>query len=207
MDIIPGILAKTQKALKQQLRKVAFAKKVHIDIMDGLFVPNKTIAVNLLKKTSIKQKTQIHLMAKQPEKYLSDLIEAGASEIIIHAESTKRAQEIIRFIKIKKIKAGIALNPKTNPSKCKDAIKLADICLIMTVNPGFSGQKFKPKPLEKIKQIKKTNSKIKIGIDGGITPLTCKKAKNAGANFCVATSSCTLTKNPKQAYKELQKCK
>jgi len=75
------------------------------------------------------------------------------------------------------------------------------------VNPGFSGQKFKPKPLEKIKQIKKINSLSTIGIDGGINNLTCKKAKIKGANFCVATSSCTLTKNPKQAYKELQKCK
>lgn len=207
MKIIPGILAKTPKQLKEQLKKVDWAKKVHIDLMDGVFVPNKTIAASMLKKISIKQKIQIHLMAKQPEKYLSDLIESGASEIIIHAESTKRANEILRFIKIKKIKAGIALNPSTKPSKCKDAIKSADICLIMTVNPGFSGQKFKPKPLEKVKQIKKINSKIKIGIDGGINLLTCKKAKKSGANFCVATSSCTLAKNPKQAYKELQKCK
>ncbi len=207
MDIVPGILAKTQKALKEQLKKVAWAKKVHIDIMDGLFVPNKTIPAALLKKASIKQKIQIHLMAKQPEKYLSDLIEAGANEIIIHAESTQRANEILRFIKTKKIKAGIALNPSTKPSKCKEAIKSADICLIMTVNPGFSGQKFKSKPLEKIKQIKKINSLASIGVDGGINNLTCKKAKTKGADFCVATSSCTLAKNPKQAYKELQKCK
>lgn len=207
MKIIPGILAKTEKQLKEQLRKVAFAKKVHIDIMDGLFVPNKTIAVELLKKISIKRKTQIHLMAKQPEKYLSDLIEAGASEIIIHAESTKRANEILRFIKTQKIKAGIALNPKTKPAAHKKTIKTADMCLLMTVNPGFSGQKFKPKPLEKIKQIKKMNSKATIGIDGGINNLTCGSAKTKGADFCIATSSCTLTKNPKQAYKELQKCK
>lgn len=207
MNIIPGILAKTPKQLKEQLKKVAWAKKVHIDLMDGLFVPNKTIAASTLKKISIKQKIQIHLMAKQPEKYLSDLIESGASEIIIHAESTKRAKEIIQFIKIKKIKAGIALNPSTKPSKCKEAIKSADICLIMTVNPGFSGQKFKPKPLEKIKQIKKINPRSTIGIDGGITLGTCGQSKRKGADFCVATSSCTLSKNPKQAYKELQKCK
>jgi ribulose-phosphate 3-epimerase len=207
VNIIPGILAKTQKQLKAQLKKVSWAKKVHIDLMDGVFVPNKTIAANMLKKISIKQKIQIHLMAKQPEKYLSDLIESGAKEIIIHAESTKRAQEIIRFIKIKKIKAGIALNPLTKPNECKEAIKSADICLIMTVNPGFAGQKFKPKPLEKIKQVKKINSRVIIGIDGGINLKTCGRAKTKGVDFCVATSSCTLSKNPKQAYKELQKCK
>jgi ribulose-phosphate 3-epimerase len=207
MEIIPGILAKNPKQLREQLKKVTWAKKIHIDIMDGLLVPNKTIAASALKKMSIKQKIQVHLMAKQPEKYLSDLIEAGASEIIIHAESTKRASEIMQFIKIKKIKAGIALNPQTRPSKCKDAIKTADTCLLMTVTPGFAGQKFKPKPLSKIKQVKKINSRATIGIDGGINTKTCGRAKTKGADFCVATSSCTFTKNPKQAYKELQKCK
>jgi ribulose-phosphate 3-epimerase len=207
VNIIPGILAKTQKQLREQLKKVSWAKKVHIDIMDGLFVPNKTIAANALRKTAIKQKIQVHLMARHPEKHLSDLIDAGASEIIIHAESTKRAKEIIQFIKIRKIKAGIALNPTTKPSKCKDAIKAADICLLMTVNPGFSGQEFKPKPLDKIKQVRKINSNATIGIDGGINLKTCGRAKTKNADFCVATSSCTLTKNPKQAYKELRKCK
>jgi len=207
MNIIPGILAKTPKQLREQLKKVSWAKKVHIDIMDGLFVPNKTITTKELKKLTIKQKIQIHLMAKQPEKYLLDLIEIGAKEIIIHAESTKRAKEIIQFIKIQKIKAGIALNPTTKPSKCKDAIKSADICLLMTVNPGFSGQKFKPKPLDKIKQVRKINSNATIGIDGGINLKTCWRAKTKKADFCVATSACTLTKNPKQAFKELRKCK
>lgn len=207
MDIIPGILAKNPKQLREQLKKVSWAKKVHIDIMDGIFVPNKTITTTELKKASIKQKIQIHLMAKQPEKHLSDLIETGASEIIIHAESTNRAQEILQFIKIQGIKAGIALNPKTSPNKNSSTIRTADICLIMTVNPGFSGQKFKKQTLLKIKTIKKINSNIKIGIDGGINNKTCPLAKKSKADFSIATSACTLTQNPKKSYEELKKCK
>jgi len=207
MEIIPGILAKNSKQLRHQLRRVAWAKKIHIDLMDGAFVPNKTITTRELKKAAIKQKIQIHLMAKHPEKYLSDLIEIAASEIIIHAESTNRAREILQFIKIQGILGGIALNPKTNPKKYSNAIKTANICLVMSVQPGFFGQKFKKDALAKIKTIKKINSKIKIGIDGGINNKTCPLSKKEGANFCVATSSCTLSPNPKKSYEELKKCK
>lgn len=207
MEIIPGILARTEKELKKQLRKVSFAKKIHIDIMDGIFVPNKTFPFTSLKKFPSKQKIQIHLMTKNPEKYVQKLIELEADEIILHAESTKRAQEILRFIKTQKTKAGIALSPKTKPEQHKKAIQSSDTCLIMTVTPGFSGQKFKKEILKKIKTVKKIKQNITIGVDGGVNSTTCTHAKQKGASFAIATSACTLAKNPKKSYEELKKCK
>jgi len=207
-QIVPGILAHTLTELKEQLHLLSWAKKVHIDIMDGDFVPSKTITALTLKKALPKMDMQIHLMAHEPHKYVKTYSRLGAQELIIHAEATKHASEVLEDIRLSGMKSGIAFNPQTAIAKHADTLVHADIALLMTVNPGFSGQPFIPKPLRKIAEIKKHNPLISIGIDGGINGTTCPLAARAGANFAIATSAIQHAADPKKAYRELiLKCK
>ena len=200
-EIIPGILAKNLKELTEQLRILSFAKKVHIDIMDGAFVPNKTIQALTLKKNLPDKEMQIHLMAQKPHKHIKRFSRLGAKELIFHAESTDHASETLEDIRLSGMKAGIAFNPQTPIERHKDSLVHADIALVMTVHPGFFGQTFIKKPLHKIEEIKKHNPVIQIGIDGGISLTTCKLVH--AANFAIATSAIQKTDNPERAYEQL----
>jgi ribulose-phosphate 3-epimerase len=202
-EITPGILAQTLKELKKQLDAVKWAKKVHIDIMDGKFVPNKTIQAAALRKALPKMDMQIHLMAYKPHKYVNIFARMGAKELIIHEEATKKAAETLEMIREKGMKAGIAFNPATKVEK--DPLVHADIALVMTVHPGFSGQALMKAPLRKIAEIKKRNPAIIVGTDGGTNNQTCRLAMAAGADFAIATHAVTEAKNPRKAYTELQK--
>src|SRR3989344_5824980 len=149
MNIIPGILATSFKDLKKKLDTVSWAKKIHIDITDGKFVKNKTIQIQPLRKALLRIKTpkiQIHLMAKRPETYIDRFSKIGANEFIFHVESTNKIAETINKIKKTNMKTGIAFNPRTQIGQHKEAIKQANIGLVMTINPGKSGQKFMQKP-------------------------------------------------------------
>ncbi len=204
MEIIPGILCKTLKELKEKLKLLSWAKKVHIDIMDGKFVPNKTISALALKKAVPKMEMQIHLMAYKPHLYVNQFARLGAKEFIFHAEATKNVCETLEEARQAGMKAGIAFNPGTKIDQ--HALIHADIALIMTVHPGFSGQTLIKKSLHKIAEIKKHNPTIQTGVDGGINHQTCKLA--AGADFAIATSAVTGAQEPKKAYNELKKkCK
>jgi len=201
MEIIPGILAHNLKELKEQLKRVSWAKKVHIDIMDGRFVPNKTISALTLKKALPKMDMQIHLMAYKPHKYVNAFSRMGAKELIIHSEASKNTPEVLEFIREKGMKAGIAFNPETSVEK--DALVHADLALVMTVHPGFSGQTFLKTPLRKITEIKRHNPLLKVGVDGGINLQTCRMAREA--NFAVATHALTEAEEPRKAYLALKK--
>ena len=205
MEIIPGILVHTLKELKEKLHLLSWAKKVHIDIMDGRFVPNKTIQALTLKKALPKMDMQIHLMAHKPHTYVNSFARMGAKELIFHAEATRKTAETLEMIREKGMKAGIAFNPETkiNP----DAVKHADIALVMTVHPGYSGQSLIRMPLRKIAEIKKHNPTIIVGVDGGINNQTCRLASLSGADFAIATRAITDAENPKKAHQELtRKC-
>ncbi len=204
MQVIPGILARTAKELKEQLERVSWAKKVHIDIMDGKFTPSKTITAMTLAKYLPNADIQIHLMAKKPHTYIHNFSRMGATEIIIHAE-TAHAEKVLADIKQHGMKAGIALNPETAPEHHKKAIKEANFALVMTVHPGYAGQMFLKTPLSKITNLSAINSRLRVGVDGGINLQTIKQAKTAGAQFAIATSACTLAKDPRQAWKALKK--
>jgi len=195
MKIIPGILAKNKKELEKQLEAVKWAKKIHLDIIDGKFSPNKTIQ----KIPVLKQKYGVHLMVVKPEKYLKRVTDA--EEIIIPAKKASIA--LIKKIQQNKIKVGIAIEPETNPDKYKKMIKQADIVQIMTVHSGYYGQKFIKKAVDKIKKIRKIKSSVIIGIDGGVNIKTIKYTKKA--DYAIATSAVTLAKNPLKSYKELMK--
>lgn len=201
--IVPGVLAATARELKEQLHLLKFAKKIHLDFMDGKFVPNKTVGISVLKKLFPDKEVQVHLMAHKPHKYIAPFSRLGAAELIVHAEATEHACETLEDIRAAGMKSGIAFNPKTHISAHPDALIHADIALVMTVQPGYSGQAFLKQPLAKIAAIRKHNPVISIGIDGGINFETCKMAR--AADFAIATSAIQTADSPQNAWKQLSR--
>ncbi len=209
VQIIPALLCKTRKEFLEKLRKVEpFVKKVQVDIMDGKFVPNRTIQAKDLRGLKTKVKMEIQLMVKEPAKYVDDFAKLGAYTIIFHIESCSNDAEVIDLIeqiKAKGMKPGIALNPGTPLSRIKPYLKLVKHILIMTVNPGFGGQKFIKGMLRKIIALRRLNKKIDIEVDGGINPETAKLARKAGANLLVAGMAIFGGNDVKKAVGELKK--
>ncbi len=205
MKIIPAINAKNKKDLLDKLNRVSFVNLVHIDIMDGKFVPARTIQakeVNSIKKSP---KLQIHLMTLNPAKQLAQFKNKRIKEFIVHVESEKEITTVIEQIKRRKIKSGVAFNPETKVGMYSKAIKKSSIALVMTVHPGYSGQKMIPGCLSKVKQITKINKKIKVGVDGGVNRDNIKNVNLAGCSFVAVTSAIFSAKDAKKAVKELEK--
>ena len=201
-QIYPSLIARNQKEFDKRYEKISkLSSTFHLDVMDGKFVKNKSLYFEL---EIPKNNYQVHLMIKNPEEWIKENSKF-AKTIIFHIESTKNPESIIKLIKSKKKKIGIAINPRTSVSKMKDIIKQADSVLIMTVNPGKYGAKFLPNNLKKIKEIKKINPRIKVGVDGGISDKTIKKASKAEADFFTIGSYLQKSDNPKESIKKLKK--
>ena len=172
---------------------------IHVDVMDGHFVPNLTMGPPIIK--NLRQYTKlpfdVHLMISPVQKYIKDYAEAGADIITIHPEATEDLKETINYIKKLNIKVGVSLNPENKISSVIDYLNEVDLILIMSVNPGFGGQKFMPKVLDKIRDLKKIREQKKLNfdieIDGGINFDNNKLAIEAGANILV--SGTTIFKN------------
>jgi ribulose-phosphate 3-epimerase len=173
----------------------ASVDKIHIDVMDGVFVPNLTIGPMVIKAMRKISPLffDVHLMIKDPEKSLNDYIEAGADSITVHAESVLHLDRIINFIKSYDVKVGVALNPATHEDMLKYVLKELDLVLVMSVNPGFCGQTFLESSLNKIAAIKNMikqcqNHNCLISVDGGINEQTGALAIKAGADCLVSGS-------------------
>ena len=168
---------------------------VHVDVMDGHFVPNITIGPQVIKKLRplTKKIFDVHLMISPVDKYIKDFSNAGADIITFHPEATKNTLETIKLIKKQNKKVGLSLKPKSSIDLIKDYLENIDLVLIMSVEPGFGGQKFMPEVIDKLKMIKKITLEkkitIDIEIDGGINFENCKIAKDAGANVLVSGST------------------
>ncbi|MBD3361973.1 ribulose-phosphate 3-epimerase [Candidatus Woesearchaeota archaeon] len=209
IEIIPVILAHTKAELKEKLKRVEkIAKTVQIDIEDGSYVPLTTIQAAQFRRVDIKPQLEIHLMVKNPIKYITEYGKLGADRIIFHYESCKDDKEVSRLIKIiksKKIEAGLAIGPKNPVSKIKKFLNETDFIQVMTIHIGYAGQKFLPKQLTKVKQIRKWNKKIPISVDGGVRPGTARKCVKAGATRLCSGSYLWSAENIKKAFAELKK--
>ncbi|MDB3975128.1 ribulose-phosphate 3-epimerase [Candidatus Pelagibacter sp.] len=203
IQISPSILSADFSQLGNEIKRLeeGGADMIHVDVMDGHFVPNLTIGPPVIKalrkQSSIK--FDVHLMISPVHKYIEAYSEAGADIITIHPEATDNLEESILKIKSLNKKVGVSLNPESKLDLIIDYLEKIDLVLIMSVNPGFGGQKFMPEVLDKIRELKKIQSKnnlnFDIEIDGGINFDNCQLAIEAGANILVSGTTVFKSNN------------
>ncbi|MEW5898223.1 MAG: ribulose-phosphate 3-epimerase [Bacillota bacterium] len=211
IKIAPSILAADFAALGQEIKRIENADYLHIDVMDGHFVPNLTIGPPVVAALRPHSRLvfDVHLMIAGPERYIASFLEAGADLITIHAETGGHLHRTLTQIKEGGARAGLALNPATPPEVLQYLVELIDLVLVMTVNPGFGGQAFIPGMLAKIAAVKQlleaAGSSAEIAVDGGIDAKTAPLAAKAGATVLVAGSAIFGSADPAQAVDEIRR--
>ena len=201
MTIVPSIIAKDQKELNARYKKIkGISKTIHLDIMDGAFVKNKSLWFDFKLP---KGDYEAHLMTTRPEMFIGRHV-SSINTFMVHIETTKKPQDVIDFVRQENKKIFFALNPETPIGKVKKYLTKIDGVLVMTVKPGKYGAKFIPKSLNKVKQLRKLNRFIPIEVDGSINNKTITLARKAGANRFSVGSYIQKSKTPKKALDELK---
>ena len=211
--IAPSLLSANFGKLKQEVEMVnnSQADWFHLDVMDGVFVPNITFGFQIIKLISkyAKKPLDVHLMIVQPERYFQKFKDAGADILSIHYEASTHLHRSIHAMKDLGLKAGVVLNPHTNVSVLEDTISDLDLVLLMSVNPGFGGQKFIENTYDKITQLKelilRNNSDALIEIDGGVTLDNAPKLLSYGADVLVAGNTVFSSSDPAKTIELLKK--
>jgi len=213
IEIAPSILAANFAKLGEDGRVVeeAGADIIHVDIMDGHFVPNISLGIPVV--ASLRKATRlpldVHLMIEQPELYIEDFVRAGGNRILVHQEATVHLDRALAMIRELGAQAGAAINPATPVGMLSEVLDKVDTVLVMTVNPGFGGQRFIPNTYEKIRQLNEMrsryNASFRIEVDGGVDPGNTAELAQAGANTFVAGTSIFHTADPAAATRQLKK--
>ncbi|MBL0048498.1 MAG: ribulose-phosphate 3-epimerase [Bacteroidetes bacterium] len=211
--IAPSILSADFANLQRDVEMInaSAADWFHVDVMDGVFVPNISLGFPVIKaiKKHAKKPLDVHLMIVHPEKYLADFKAAGADVLTVHLEACIHLHRTLQEIKNLGMQAGVAINPHTSVSLLEDIIADCDLICVMSVNPGFGGQKFIRNTFTKVIELKemiaRTNSSAKIEIDGGVDLLNYKQLIEVGADVLVAGNTVFSSPNPSETIQILKK--
>jgi len=213
IEILPSILSADMARLAEEMEsvKTGGASVLHVDVMDGHFVPNITIGPPVVK--SLRQATDllldVHLMIEDPDQYVPEFIRAGADFVSVHQEAARHLDRSLNLIKSNGAEAGVALNPATSLDTLGVVLEIVDFVLVMTVNPGFGGQTFIPYTLQKVRQLAQIRRErgldFRIEVDGGLTPDNVAEVVRAGADWIVAGSSVFHSSNPGQAVEQMRR--
>jgi ribulose-phosphate 3-epimerase len=213
VEILPSILAADFARLGEQIGEVerAGCRMIHVDVMDGHFVPNFTIGppvIESLRKIT-RMTFDVHLMIDDPDRYAPAFIQAGADHVLVHQETCPHLDRTLRMIQSEGARAGVVINPATPVAMLDEVLDVVDSVLVMSVNPGFGGQRFIPNALNKVRELarRKRDRQLQfpIEIDGGVTLENVADIALAGVEWIVAGSSVFHTVNPAAAFEDLQR--
>jgi ribulose-phosphate 3-epimerase len=213
IEIAPSVLASNFAKLGEEVRAVeqGGADLIHVDVMDGHFVPNISIGIPVVAalRKATRLPLDVHLMIERPEEYIDDFVGAGANRVIIHQEATVHLDRALAMIREAGAEAGVAINPATPVVMLTEVLDKADTVLVMSVNPGFGGQKFIPSTLEKIRHLNqwrsRYNAAFRIEIDGGVDLENAAELAQAGANTFVAGTSIFHKPDPVEATRQMRR--
>lgn len=211
--IAPSILSANFGQLSRDIEMIneSEADWFHVDVMDGVFVPNISFGFPVMKilKQQAKKPLDVHLMIVQPERYVDAFAEAGADVLTVHYEASTHLHRTLDAIRKAGMKAGVALNPHTPVHLLKDILYMTDLVLVMSVNPGFGGQKFINQTYSKLEELKQMAQEIRpdllIEVDGGVNVANAHSLVEAGANVLVAGNAVFASEQPSQTISELRK--